>query len=443
MKKFFSVWSALALVAMVTACAKSSPTQPTSAAQTSNASTPATSSAGSVVSTPEGATITTPAAVSPADNAQIKFSQQPVTLVVRNAVTTGNGTLTYSFEVATDSGFANKAYTKDGVAAGNGQTSLTIDKLKGATTYYWRAHVMLNSAAGPNSPVRSFTIGPEVILQAPVLATPGSNATVSDQPTLVVNNVGRTGPAGTIVYTFEISQSSDFSSIADTANESEQPNTVATSHTVSTHLTDKTTFWWRVQAADPSNAVTSPWSNANPFRVQNFDMRNAIIYDNPPNTATFRETAKITYVDTAGPYVVVDFDRRTGPNAWREVSSGTFGPLQYTLGMCFNIDAQWYCSAAIQFWYGRELEAGGRTNEIGINWYYDARWGRMAGHQPAPGETIGVWVGQGNLRGGLGSYDEERSNVALVQFGTVWSSSSLQRLPFSTTSILSALQPHK
>jgi hypothetical protein len=85
--------------------------------------------------------------------------------------------------------------------------------------------------------------------------------------------------------------------------------------------------------------------------------------------------------------------------------------------MCLNINGQWYCSAAIQFWEGRELEASGVPSEIGINWYYDRRWGPMKGYQPSLGETVGIFVAQGNLRDFGKSSVKERSNVVLMPFG--------------------------
>ena len=52
------------------------------------------------------------------------------------------------------------------------------------------------------------------------------------------------------------------------------------------------------------------------------------------------------------------------------------------------------------------------------DWYYDGRWGNLAGYQPATGELIGVFVVAGNLRGvkdGSQSPVKERSNVVLVK----------------------------
>ena len=107
----------------------------------------------------------------------------------------------------------------------------------------------------------------------------------------------------------------------------------------------------------------------------------------PQDFAKWAETAKITSVDFTGGLFNVDFDKRTSPDRWPDVPFGD-GNLQYTLGMCVKPGGQWYCSAVVQFWFGRELTAGGSPNQVGINWFYDpARWADrgassfVAGHE--------------------------------------------------------------
>src|SRR3954470_23314000 len=107
------------------------------AAACSNSSTPTQPTSGAAAADGAAATasVTVPRAVSPAAGASIRNVDQPVTLVVANAVLT-QGAATYTFEVSTDAGFATKAYSKSGVAAGAaGQTSLTIDKIAAGTDY--------------------------------------------------------------------------------------------------------------------------------------------------------------------------------------------------------------------------------------------------------------------------------------------------------------------
>src|SRR3954471_12040952 len=121
------IWSAFALFAVTLACTKESPTRPSE--------TTASSATASVTDASTGVTLTAPAAVTPTANQQFKNVEQPLTLTVRNAVTSGATALTYTFEVASDAAFGTKVFSKDGVAAGNGTTSLKIDKLPANKSY--------------------------------------------------------------------------------------------------------------------------------------------------------------------------------------------------------------------------------------------------------------------------------------------------------------------
>src|SRR5205085_9340855 len=122
-QKSLSLLSALALLVVSTACTKSSPARPSDGT--------ASGPAASVTDATTGVTLTAPTPVSPGVNQQFKYVEQPLTLTVTNAVSTGTTPLTYTFEVATDAAFASKVYSKDGVAAGGSQTALKIDTLPG------------------------------------------------------------------------------------------------------------------------------------------------------------------------------------------------------------------------------------------------------------------------------------------------------------------------
>lgn len=416
--------SALALAGLAaTACSNTSPATPTEVA-----ATPANTGTGSVAVVTDGSTgvsVGAPTPASPADGAQFKYVEQPVKLIISNGVTTGSTALTYTFEVATDTGFASKVYTKEVSEGSNGQTSVTIDKLPASKTYYWRARSNV-AGGGPYSRSRSFIIGPEVILQTPTLAVPAQGATVTGRTaTLTVNNVGRTGPAERVTYRFELSDSASFGNLLFVSSVPEQSGG-QTSVQVTTTSTVAATYFWRVQASDPPNLVTTAFSQTSAFKYEPFSMRDATIWDNPPDLASWEETATITSIDMDD-YIVVDFDKRTGPGRWPESGFGS-GGIQYTLGMCLNINAHWHCSAAIQFWEGRELTAGGPPGYIAANWFYDARWGTMAGHQPDDGELVGFFVAQGNLRDSGQTSVKERSNVALVPFGSSYRASAARVL---------------
>ena len=133
--------------------------------------------------------------------------------------------------------------------------------------------------------------------------------------------------------------------------------------------------------------------------------------------------------------MVVEFSKREGPGSWPDITPpGWDGPLEYTVGLAESIDGKWYASAAIQYWRGLDASGGnvamdvaskaqctafgfGSSCQVAKNWYYDGRWGKLAGRQPKTGEIIGVFVVAGNVRGvGDGSQSpvHERSNVVLV-----------------------------
>ena len=406
--------TALALLAVTVGCEKQAPTTPS---ENSNVS----SESASVTDAKTGVTLTSPVPVSPADGQQVKFSDLPITLVVSNASTTGTTALTYTFEVASDAAFANIVASKAGTETA-GRVTAAFDKLAGDKKYLWRARASSGSFSGPNSRPRSFQVGPEVVLGSPVAAFPSQNGRLTGAARLTVNNVDRSGPVGQVSYRFEVSDAASFAQPVFVGTATEQAGDQTTIQINVAAMASGGTYFWRVIASDSSSGVSSTFSSTFSFQYVAFDMREATIVDSPADLGYWAETAQITRVDFSQGWVVVDFDRRDGPNRWPDTPWGRPGDsVQYCLGMCVNINNHWYCSAPIQFWHGRELEAGGRANEVGINWFYPPAWGPMSGHQPADGELVGIFVAEGSTRhnrDGSESIVHERSNVALVPFGT-------------------------
>jgi hypothetical protein len=405
--KSLGTWSALALLVFSTACTKASPTRPSDST--------ASGATASVTDAVTGVTLTTPALLTPTANQQFKNVDQPVTLTVKNAVTSGTTPLTYTFEVASDVAFATKVYTKDGVAGGSGTTGLKIDKLAANKSYFWRARASSGSLAGPFTEVRGFGVGPEVILAQPVNGDPQPNTTVGEQPILNVNNVGRSGPNGPIFYRFEISETAAFSSLVYSATVAERTDRPFTGHEVTIKLVEKT-YFWRVFATDPANAVTSAASVTSAMNVQPFDLRQATILDSPDNFAFFAETAKITTLVMGPGGIDVDFTKKNGPDRWPDVfPPGFSGAIQYCLGMAWKIDGRWYASAPIEMWNER-AEGGGPPQDYALNWFYNpVRWAPMTFHQPSPGETIAFFVVAGDVRGFNSNQKfQERSSVVTI-----------------------------
>ncbi|HEX4348662.1 MAG TPA: hypothetical protein VHZ73_13890 [Vicinamibacterales bacterium] len=403
--KLFTIAGAVALAAA--ACGKASPAQPSS------------TTGGTA-----GTSYTAPGGIAPADKAQIAYASQPIFMIISNSAASSGQATSYSFEVATDSAFTQKVYTRDNLSAeqGGGVTHQAIDaKLPGATTYYWHTKVTSGTSVGPYGPTYSFTVGPEIQLGTPAQSLPVNGGDSTTPVTLTTQDVTRSGPASGIQYKFEVSTVSSFTSIAYTATIPETAG--STTATITVTQGAGTVLYWRVTAIDASgitSAISPIWS----FKVNNFDIRTALIFDSPPDLGQWQQTARITDVNISPDAMLVDFDRRTGANAWPDqpFGDGGGGTLQYTLGMCLQIGGgQWGCSAVVQFWTGRDLAAGGSPYDVASNWFYDVRWGALKGHQPAEGETVGFFVASGNLRNNGYTLATcpgtcERSNVALVPF---------------------------
>src|SRR3954466_12257796 len=80
--------------------------------QTSKSSSP---TAPTVAGPIAGVSISAPVLLEPSQGFRFKESEQPIKLVVQNATTNGVRALTYTFEVASDSGFSSKVFGRTGV----------------------------------------------------------------------------------------------------------------------------------------------------------------------------------------------------------------------------------------------------------------------------------------------------------------------------------------
>src|SRR3979411_3205824 len=125
--------------------------------------------------TPAGAvTVTTAGPVAPLNGAKIANGAQPITLTINNGlVTDAAAGVTYTFEIATDSGFSNKVLTKD-VPQTAGQTSVKLDTLAADRDYYWRVRTTGANTVGAFTSPLKFTIGPAMLISAPASQAPGT-----------------------------------------------------------------------------------------------------------------------------------------------------------------------------------------------------------------------------------------------------------------------------
>jgi hypothetical protein len=387
--------AAIGVVALAVACSSPSPNAPSVSFATPNAQTPA-------------------------NNSTFNYAAQPLSLKITNATKTGPATTTYSVEVASDSGFANKVFTKDGIAEDpSGATTFSIAVLNGNTAYFWHSRAVVNGAPGVFSATQTFFINPQITIQAPVVFAPANGTSaVGTTPTFTANDASTSGPVGTLFYNFQIANASSFAATAIVATGVIQEQPGQTSYTPSTNL-GAGSYYWRVQAQDLTNNITSPFSTVASFNVVPFDMSQAVILDNPPNEGIWPVNTSITSVVFTPISFEVDFDKRMSPDRWPDFPFGD-GTIQYTLGMCVNPGGvgQWYCSAVVLFWFGRDLDASTPPEYVGQNWFYDARWAPILGYQPQAGETVGLFVVQGPQRDGSDPTVLFRSNVVFTPWLT-------------------------
>jgi hypothetical protein len=435
MRSGLSVVGILAVICGLSACAVDKSSNPLSP---------------SVAGPIPGVAITAPDIVQPAPGARISIEQQPITLTLQNSSTSGVRPLSYHFEVAADPSFANVLASQSAVEPGeSGRTSFRLpDALASGRTYYWRARAEDGANTGPYSGVAAFNVFTPVVIAQPVLASPVGNAVIDTlQPKFVITNAPRSGPAGSISYLIELSNADSFGSVLAAWVFDEQPNQSTLLAPVG--LTASTTYFWRARAFDAS--TVGPFSAVATFRTaapaapppppsspgggsggpscsgaaasDGINMASAGIYNSPLDLASWCIGAKITSVQFTNNAFLVDFDRRDGPNRWPDyVTPGWAGPLQYTLGMCLNVNGQWACSAVVEFWHGRSLGDSAPPWAIARDWFYDSRWGPLAGRQPADGEQVGIFVCAGDCRNttvAINPNFKQRSNVAMVR----WSNS--------------------
>lgn len=212
-----------------------------------------------------GVEITAPRTLEPS-GWKIPVDQQPVTLLAENSGSSGVRPLTYVFEVATDAGFTNKVFMRDGVAPGEGgRTSIRLpDRLAPERTYFWRAHAEDGANTGPYSAAAPFDVFTPIVIREPRLAAPAVNAIISsNRPTFVVQNAERSGPAGAINYAVEVADSDTFVNRTAAWTASEQPN--QTSLAVPVELTFGKIYFWHARAFDPT--TLGPWSEVRAFQV--------------------------------------------------------------------------------------------------------------------------------------------------------------------------------
>lgn len=111
-------------------------------------------------------TISAPGIISPASGSLVSTSQP--TLTVGNASVSDGSTPTYTFQVATDSGFSNIVAQTQGVSqGGDGQTSWQVSTPLGNGQHFWRARARASNTDGPFSATTDFEVFTAFIAREP------------------------------------------------------------------------------------------------------------------------------------------------------------------------------------------------------------------------------------------------------------------------------------
>ena len=288
-------------------------------------------------------TFLAPAANAPTTASTYKYAQQPITLAITNATALSSTTVTYSVEVASDSTFATKVFTKDAIPeGGGGSTGVTLSTLPGEKTYYWRWRATVAGTPGEYTAARNFSIGARVVVDKPLLSSPGLGDEFFVTPTLITNNATRVGPVTTVQYTFQLSLSSSFATILEQSNVNEQSGG-KTSWTPTVTLVEAP-YYWRVRATDLGTGEVSAFSDSLRFeRKDGIDLKKVIISLGAPGYPNWPETRRLTYAQKNGSVLCTESDGAFWP------TTGFFGdPSVPIYGQQWNfvkIGTQWYAAA--------------------------------------------------------------------------------------------------
>jgi hypothetical protein len=418
MSRALTLFGVVATAVLLTACEASKSSSPLSP---------------SVAGPIPGVEISAPKMLEPTPGTKISVEKQPVTLLIENAGSNGPRPLSYAFDIATDTGFSNLVFSRDGITPGDGgRTSLRMtDTLATGRTYYWRARAQDGANTGPWATPASFSIFTPIVIDIPGLTAPSPNSTVLNvRPAFTITDAPRSGPVGAISYLIELADSDSFANKVATWSASETPNQTVTSSPVD--LGYSKVYYWHVRAYDPT--TLGPWSNTQAFQMlaepapvytppspgpsgpapNDAINLNTVIIHNSPNVSSWPATTTLSRLDLMPSGAHVEFGAQS---SWPEVvPPGWAGGLQYTLWIVLNVNGQWHASGCIEYWKGL-YESGGPVSGYARDWYYDPiRWGPMAGHQPSPGEQVGFLVTAGDARNNGPSIVHERSNVVIVSF---------------------------
>ncbi len=377
-----------------------------------------------------GVSITAPVLLEPQSQQEFPVAQQPLTLLIENASSNGERPVRYHFQLATDALFLTPIHQNTQVVPGaNGRTAYQLpDALAPERTYYWRVKADDGANASEFSAVRSFRVFTPVVIQAPVLLSPSNGATITTRrPSLNVQNVVRTGPAGAITYLFEGGDTPAFGIPGLTVAVAESQSGT-TSFQVPEDLPYAKLFFWRVRASDPGH--TGPWSETFTFTTPQAPAPppppppgpgpgpggpapgdelnlNTVQWVKGEHIGNWAVTSTLTSVTTNGEDLCT---HHTKQGQWPIL--GFFGIPGVTVEgsqiLIANINGTWHGGAGEWLRPGQVCKHVG--SHIGENVFYDSP--PLQYWTPRRGETVGIAVSTPSRAGQWGT--AERSNVRLI-----------------------------
>jgi len=212
----------------------------------------------------DGVTFTAPVNVSPAQNSQIKYVDQPITFAFDSATSTSPRPFTMHLQISKEYSFATVVFDRGGFekpATGNRISFRMADRLPKAV-YYWRVRAEDGANNSDWSAPNAFEALDKIVIGTPSPRSPMNNERVTSRtPTLTANNSESSGPHKAIQYQFQLSTNFAFTQVVADGIVGEGSGTSA--YGVSGALNYDIAYYWRVRASD--GEVTSDWSDVAAF----------------------------------------------------------------------------------------------------------------------------------------------------------------------------------
>jgi hypothetical protein len=233
-----------------------------------------------------------------------------------------------------------------------------------------------------------------VTIGAPTGISPANGAQTNARPTFTINNASVQGPAGPIIYEFDVSTTPTFTSLVMKVLVAAGQN--QTSFVPTADLPINVALFWRAFGSDAIDNVVGSGSAPQTFTTALAIDLTKVVYLKGPNLSNWKETGKLISVEqdgneALGGLMCMSF---TDPG-WRDVP-WPYGGSDPNFGVYGN---QWYFANIGGIWYGgpgewlyrgaASCKAGQGTTTIGR----DAGFGEpFTSWVPKVGELVGFAV---------------------------------------------------